>query len=154
MKPSSRWIVLALGAAAVVVLFLVLRPGGSSSEADGSSGSPPASASLAPSGTGGPTPTQQPSATPTGSEVAEIDVTVRNGNVLGPAEFEVSQGQQVRIVVDADVSDEVHVHGYDLHGDVAPGSPAEITFTADAPGVFEVELESEGKLLFELKVSP
>jgi hypothetical protein len=57
-------------------------------------------------------------------------------------------------VVHADVSDEVHVHGYDIHGDVSPESPSSITFTADAPGVFEVELESAGLLLFELKVSP
>jgi hypothetical protein len=141
-----------LGVAAVVALFVVLRPGGSSSDAGGSSGSPAGTVSPAETGTGGPTPTPSP-ATP-GGDVAEIDVSVRNGTVRGPGEFDVSQGQEVRIVVDADVTDEVHVHGYDLHGDVAPGSPAEIAFTADAPGVFEVELESEGKLLFELKVSP
>ena len=43
--------------------------------------------------------------------------------------------------VTADVADEVHFHGYDLYGDVAPGQPAIIKVEALIPGVFEVELE-------------
>ncbi|MFB3738653.1 MAG: hypothetical protein ACE14W_06780 [Candidatus Velamenicoccus archaeovorus] len=154
MRPSTRWLVAVLGLAAIVVLFVALRPG-ASSDANGS-GSPAATASTGPTGAGV-TPTGEPSAAgepSPGAGVAEIDVTVRNGTVQGPGELEVTRGQRVRIVVDADVTDEVHVHGYDLHGDVAPGSPAEIVFAADAPGVFEVELEDAGRLLFELRVSP
>jgi heme/copper-type cytochrome/quinol oxidase subunit 2 len=45
------------------------------------------------------------------------------------------------------------VHGYDLKGDVAPGRPAIIEFTANVPGVFEVELEEAGLKLVELQVS-
>jgi hypothetical protein len=60
----------------------------------------------------------------------------------------------VRILVRADVSDHVHLHGYDLMADVAPGEPARIDFVANAPGVFEVELEDAGKLLFELEIVP
>jgi len=55
--------------------------------------------------------------------------------------------------VTADVVDEVHVHGYDLFADVAPGAPATINFVADIPGVWEVELEGAGALLVELEVS-
>ena len=36
--------------------------------------------------------------------------------------------------------------------EVAPGRPAVIDFTADAPGVFEVELEQARLKLFELQV--
>lgn len=54
--------------------------------------------------------------------------------------------------VTADVSDEVHVHGYDVFADVAPEAPAELTLTADIPGIFEVELESSGLVLFDLQV--
>ena len=54
----------------------------------------------------------------------------------------------------ADVADEVHVHGYDLMADVSPGRAAVIAFRADAAGVFEVELEDAGKLLFRLRVTP
>jgi FtsP/CotA-like multicopper oxidase with cupredoxin domain len=64
----------------------------------------------------------------------------------------VDRGEQVRIRVQADRAEEVHVHGYDLSADVAPGKPAVIEFTADAAGVFEVELEQAKLQLFELQV--
>jgi heme/copper-type cytochrome/quinol oxidase subunit 2 len=83
-----------------------------------------------------------------------IEVTVREGQVRGPLKPEVQQGQRVRITVDADVADEVHLHGYDLMADVEPGRPAELAFEATATGVFEVELEDAGLLLFQLKVVP
>jgi hypothetical protein len=46
--------------------------------------------------------------------------------------------------VTTDSVDEVHVHGYDFVGIVIPTAPAVLTFTADIPGVFEVELEEAG----------
>lgn len=61
-------------------------------------------------------------------------------------------GEKVRIRVEADRNEEVHLHGYDLSKDVAPGRPAVLDFTADAPGVFEVELEQARLKLFELQV--
>jgi hypothetical protein len=64
----------------------------------------------------------------------------------------VDLGAKVRIRVEADRNEEVHLHGYDLSKDVAPGEPAVIDFTADAPGVFEVELEQARLKLFELQV--
>jgi heme/copper-type cytochrome/quinol oxidase subunit 2 len=66
----------------------------------------------------------------------------------------VKQGRQVRFVVRADVSDHVHVHGYDLMHDVAPGKPAQIAFRATVPGQFEVELEDRGLQIAELEVRP
>jgi FtsP/CotA-like multicopper oxidase with cupredoxin domain len=64
----------------------------------------------------------------------------------------VDRGEKVRIQVEADRNEEVHLHGYDLSSDVAPGKPAIIDFTADAPGVFEIELEQARLKLFELQV--
>jgi FtsP/CotA-like multicopper oxidase with cupredoxin domain len=64
----------------------------------------------------------------------------------------IKRGDKVRIRVQSDHAEEVHVHGYDLSRDVAPGKAATIDFTADAPGVFEVELEQAGLKLFELQV--
>lgn len=61
-------------------------------------------------------------------------------------------GEKVRIRVEADRNEEVHLHGYDLSREVAPGRPAVLDFTADAPGVFEVELEQARLKLFELQV--
>ena len=48
----------------------------------------------------------------------------------------------------------MHLHGYDLSADVAPGSPATIQFTADVPGRFEIELEDLGVQIAELEVRP
>ncbi len=50
-------------------------------------------------------------------------------------------GGTLVITVAADVSDEVHLHGYDVLADVAPGQPAILEVAATIPGVFEVELE-------------
>jgi hypothetical protein len=46
----------------------------------------------------------------------------------------------------------VHVHGYDLTADLAAGTPAELSFTATIPGVFEVELHDAGTVLRSLQV--
>jgi uncharacterized protein YcfJ len=77
----------------------------------------------------------------TGSQVQTASKRVR-----------IDLGQKVRVRVEADRAEEVHVHGYDLKGDVAPDKPAVIDFTANVPGVFEVELEESGLKLFELQV--
>ena len=68
--------------------------------------------------------------------------------------FTVKQGRQVVLVVDSELADEVHLHGYDLSADVAPGVPATIRFKATAPGIFEAELESRGLPIAELEVRP
>ena len=160
MKPS-RWVAIAAGAVAVVVLFQVLRPGGD----DEAAPSPAPTETPSPTQTESPGPTEQPTETEAPSptegptetpapDAVEIEIEVEGGEVKGPGEVEVTQGDRVRIVVQADVSDEVHVHGYDLHGDVTPQEAAVIVFFADAPGVYEVELEDAGLLLFELSVVP
>ncbi len=70
-----------------------------------------------------------------------INVTVTSGAVKGPGRVKVALGDTFVLTVTADVPDEVHVHGYDVFGDVAPGLPAVLKVEALIPGVFEVELE-------------
>lgn len=90
----------------------------------------------------------------TAEAVARIEVTVREGAVVGGTQRErVTLGEPVVLVVDADVADEVHVHGYDHTAPVAPGAPAELRLTPDIPGVFEVELEERGLVLVRLEVA-
>lgn len=62
-------------------------------------------------------------------------------------------GETVTLRVRSDVADHVHLHGYDVFQDVDAGETAELTFEADIPGVFEVELEDAGIQLVELEVS-
>ncbi|MBA3326761.1 MAG: hypothetical protein H0T43_00465 [Solirubrobacterales bacterium] len=57
-------------------------------------------------------------------------------------------------VTTPDTSDGVHLHGYDLTEDLAPGRRARFSFDADAEGVFEVELEGAGVQIAELRVGP
>ena len=66
----------------------------------------------------------------------------------------VAQGDRVVIVVTSDVSDHVHLHGYDIMRDVAPGSVARIRFRATVPGRFEVELEDRALQIALLTVEP
>jgi hypothetical protein len=90
----------------------------------------------------------------TTTTLSTVDVTVADGVVDGPDLFEFALGDQVEITVLTDVADEIHIHGYDIRYDAQPGIPVEISFEADAPGIFEVELESNHLPLFEIQVSP
>jgi heme/copper-type cytochrome/quinol oxidase subunit 2 len=83
-----------------------------------------------------------------------VRITFQDGEVSGPRRPEFSVGDRVVLIVRSDVADHVHVHGYDLMQDVAPGAPARISFRADAPGRFEVELEDRHLPLTELVVRP
>jgi hypothetical protein len=61
---------------------------------------------------------------------------------------------RVRLVVIANVSDHVHVHGYDLMRDVSPGRPAVLQFRARLVGRFEIELEDQAREIAQLTVEP
>jgi heme/copper-type cytochrome/quinol oxidase subunit 2 len=100
-----------------------------------------------------PTSTAEPTTTTAAFSGTLIEAKVTGDQVdTASRRVKISRGEKVRIQVEADHAEEVHVHGYDLKKDVAPGEPAVIEFTADAPGVFEVELEEAALKLFELQV--
>jgi hypothetical protein len=148
MRPWVRWVVLGAAVIGIVILFVALQPG----DDDGPSPTPSTvtpSAEPTPTGSGSPSPSASPTA-----EAREIEVTVSGDEVEGPDRPVVTLGETVLLIVRADVSDEVHVHGYDLMADVAPGQPARIRFKADVPGIFEVELEDAGRPLLELEIAP
>jgi hypothetical protein len=69
---------------------------------------------------------------------------------VNPSSPEASQGGHVEVIVASDVDDEVHIHGYDIMLDVSLQEPAKVRFTADIPGIFEVELEQSTTFLFDL----
>lgn len=81
-----------------------------------------------------------------------IRVRVEAGEVTVNGPTTVAQGEDVTIRVRSDVADEVHVHTYDLLSDVEAGGVTEIAFTADIPGVHEVELEQSALRLLDLEV--
>jgi heme/copper-type cytochrome/quinol oxidase subunit 2 len=119
-----------------------------------------ASPACSPGGRPTPTPTASPTETPSPSpqpsptpQAKVIQVTVSGGQVsTAERRVEIPLGEMVRIEVTADVTDEVHVHGYERKVPVRPGETAVVEFEADIPGVFEVELEKSRVHLLELRV--
>jgi len=147
MNPDFRKVALIAAALGLLVsLFFALRP----DDDDGSA----AGTTIAETTTAETT-TEAPPTTTAAPEAVQIHYVVVGGEPQGGIQRDsVAKGRDVVITVTSDVADEVHVHGYDLMADVAPGSPATISFTADAPGRFEIELENTGVQIAELEVRP
>jgi heme/copper-type cytochrome/quinol oxidase subunit 2 len=149
MSNAGKLAVAAAGVAAAVILFLVLRP-----DDETSTPTTPAETDRTPTET---TPTSTPTAPTTTVEPEgpePVRITFEGGEASGPRRPEFTVGDRIVLIVRSDVADHVHVHGYDLMEDVAPGAPARISFKADAPGRFEVELEDRHLPLTELIVRP
>jgi hypothetical protein len=86
---------------------------------------------------------------------AVVTIVVANGAPKGGIVREtVEKGDRVVLVVRSDVTDHVHLHGYDIMRDVAPGSLARLRFRATIPGRFEVELEDRGVQIADITVQP
>ena len=148
--PSSRWI-------AAVALAAVMVAGLTACGDDGDESSSSTTAA-APSTDPTTTTTSGGTADATTSTTAPDDDTIRvefaGGEVVGGVQrFPVEVGSPVRIEVTSDIAEEVHLHGYDVFVDVAPGTPAVLEVQADIPGVFEAELEGSHLPLLELEVS-
>ena len=82
-------------------------------------------------------------------------IVVKNGKPVGGiAQLTYNRGEEVRFKVDSDVSDEVHMHGYDIMKDVKAGGSVSFDFPASIEGVFEAELEGRKEQIIELTVNP
>lgn len=90
---------------------------------------------------------------PAASTVRTISLKVRAGKVSGDTgRITVPVGTPIVLSVSSDVADEIHVHGYDRKANVPAGATAAVVFTANNPGVFEVELENSKLQLMQLQV--
>jgi hypothetical protein len=139
----------ALAAAALgllLSLFIALRPD------DDEAAAPTTTVAT----TTAPATTTEPPATtaPEPPDVVTIRIVVAGDTAPKVRHFSVKEGRKVELVVTSEIADEVHVHGYDLTADVAPGAPATIAFTATSTGLFEIELEEHKLPLAELEVRP
>jgi heme/copper-type cytochrome/quinol oxidase subunit 2 len=86
---------------------------------------------------------------------AVTTIVIRHGKPVGGiAKLTYNEGEQVRFKVDSDVSDEVHMHGYDIMKDVKAGGSVSFDFPATIEGVFEAELEGRKEQILELTVNP
>ena len=95
---------------------------------------------------------------PAGNTVTEPEITtivIKHGKPVGGiAELSYDRGEEVRFRVESDVSDEVHMHGYDIMKDVEAGGSVSFDFPATIEGIFEAELEDRREQILELTVNP
>jgi len=164
MNPTFRRVALAAATLGLLLsLFLALRP---DDEEETTATTPPPAATTtaaatttdAPATTEEPPPpatTEAPPATTTVAGPAVVRIVVVGGQPQGGIRrASVRRGREVIVRVSSDVADHIHLHGYDLIADVAPGAPAELTFVADVPGRFEIELEDRGVPIADIQVRP
>ena len=132
MQSRARALVVLGAIAAALALFLVFKGSDNSSDSDTTS-------------SGG---------TSTASKPLVIQVDKDGKPVGGVAELTVSKGDDIRFTVDSDVSDEVHLHGYDIPKEVEAGGSVTFDVPATIEGEFEAELESRHEQILALTVNP
>jgi hypothetical protein len=129
--------------AVVVILFVVLKGG----DDDSSTATPTTTSASGQSGS-------SPGSADSGqSEIPTI--VVKNAQPVGGIQdLTFTEGDDIRFRVDSDVSDEIHLHGYDVGEDVEAGGSVEFDVPATITGVFEVELENRATQIAEITVNP
>ena len=99
------------------------------------------------------------SPTPSASSATPAPVTITAavaGGKVSPAakQYDVPLGTPVHLEITSDKKGEIHVHGYEIEGEVTKdGGTVSIDFVADTAGVFEVESHVDDLLLFKISVS-
>lgn len=82
-------------------------------------------------------------------------IVVKDGQPVGGVqELSFTAGDEIRFIVESDVDEEVHFHGYEVSQDVTAGGRAEFDVPAKAEGIFEVELEHSVVPIAEITVNP
>lgn len=88
-------------------------------------------------------------------KVLNATIVVSGGMPQGGIKsLRVRQGGIVRLTVQSDTTDEVHLHGYDIHKDVTKGGSVVFDFVAKDAGKFDIELEARKQQLAALLVEP
>jgi hypothetical protein len=87
----------------------------------------------------------------------KLDATIRVVKAMpvgGVRSLDVKKGGHVHLVVQSDTADEIHIHGYDIHKDVARHGSATFDFASKIDGAFVIELENHKQQIASLKVEP
>ena len=161
MSRNQRIILVVAALAVAVIAFVIVSPG-----SDEESGEQAAQTTTTETQTETETeaetetesvPETQPEPPP---EPSVTRIQIQGGQVVGgPKQIETAKGDPVRIVVTADSADEIHLHGYDITKNAAPGAPARFSFKANLEGVFEMESHAaedagQNPLVANLVVNP
>ena len=95
----------------------------------------------------------RPDSPASGSQTQEFDLRI-SGDTMEPSDITVTEGDRVELRLTSDTPLELHLHGYDLEREVAPGEPATLSFEADLTGRFEMEDHESEEVLGVLIVQP
>lgn len=151
MSNGARIGLLVAALAALVLAFVLLSPGGD--DEDSTATTPAATATTAQNDA-----TQTATAvTPPPPPAPQFErIRVDGGKPVGGVKtITVEKGERARIQVSSqDTSDEIHLHGYDLTRDLEAGGSVRFSFTANAEGIFEIELEGAHVQIGKLVVEP
>lgn len=143
MSPKLRITLVASAVAILVVAFVLLRPGSEPTDS--------APTATTPAATGETGAVARPKPKPPKS----TKIVVRDSAPVGGVKrIKVKKGEKIRFTVASDVSDEVHLHGYDVSKPVGPGSAAKFVVPARLDGIYEVELEQRAIPIAEVRVEP
>jgi hypothetical protein len=153
MNPDFRKVALIAASLGLIVsLFVALRP--DDEDAVSTTTTQATTTAPAPPTTSAQTTTQATTTAPAEPQVVRARIVVSADVAPRVRRLSVRRDKQFVLIVDSALADHVHLHGYDLMADVAPGKPATIRFKATAPGLFEIELEDRGLQIGELEVRP
>jgi hypothetical protein len=75
------------------------------------------------------------------------------GTTMAPDSLVANQGDTLTISIQADRTEDIHLHGYDMHFFAGP-APASLTFVANLTGSFVMEIEATSTPLATLQVKP
>lgn len=139
MTKGTRLGLIAVAVAIAAGAFVVARSGGDDNKSDKPAG-----------GASGPTATARDALPPPPERLA-----VRGGKPVGGVKkIVVKKGDDLRLEVSSDAPNEIHMHGYDVKRNAAPGKPARFRVKTDLEGVFEIEVEDTGTKIANLVVEP
>ncbi len=158
MSSSAKAIAGLIAVAAAVGLFIALSSG---SDDDGSDSATAVSQQTS-TGADDPVVAEQDkpegSAQPKPEEPEKPDVptiVIKGGQPVGGVQkLSFESGDAIRFIVESDVDEHVHFHGYDVTEDVTAGGRVEFDVPATLEGVFEVELEDSVVPIAEISVNP
>ena len=114
-------------------------------------------AGLALAGCGGSSGSGASGSSGSSSKPVDIHVKIANGQVTPAGDrVYVKLGQPIRLVVDSDAADELHVHSTPEHEfEVPAGAHGKVyRFTLDKPGVVEVELHELDEVVVSIAARP
>lgn len=87
-------------------------------------------------------------------EAADYSWQIQAGEITGPQQIEVPEGETLVLSFVSDVPDEVHLHGYEQAVQVNANEPVTLRVRLEHSGRFELETHRQHRVISVLEVEP